>query len=61
MSILSSIGQIATRYSAARARYLTERSIRSLPPELQKDIGWPDVADCFNHNGRTLDPCSGAR
>lgn len=53
MSIRSSIGRIATRYSAARARYMTERSIRSLPLELQKDIGWPEVADCVAHNERS--------
>jgi hypothetical protein len=52
MSILSSIGRIATRYSVAHARYRTERSIRSLPLELQKDIGWPEVADCVAHNER---------
>lgn len=45
MSILSSIGRIATAYSRARARYRTERTLRSLPPELQKDIGWPEAAD----------------
>ena len=43
MSILSSIGRIATEFSAARARYQTERAIRSLPIELQKDIGWPEA------------------
>ncbi|PZV35127.1 hypothetical protein [Mesorhizobium kowhaii] len=35
----------ATEFSAARARYQTERAIRSLPIELQKDIGWPEAAD----------------
>ncbi len=45
MSILSSIGRIATEFSAARARYRTERAIRALPVELQKDIGWPEAAD----------------
>ncbi len=45
MSILSSIGRIAAEFSAARARHQTERSIRSLPLELQKDIGWPDAFD----------------
>lgn len=45
MSILSSIGRIATEYSAARARYQTERAIRALPPEVQKDIGWPDATN----------------
>jgi hypothetical protein len=43
MSILSTIGRLAAEYSQARARYLTERSINSLPVELQKDIGWPDA------------------
>ena len=45
MSILSSIGRIASEFSAARARHQTERTIRSLPVELQKDIGWPDAFD----------------
>ena len=45
MSILSSIGRLATEFSAARARYQTERAIHSLPIELQKDIGWPEAAD----------------
>jgi hypothetical protein len=43
MSILSSIGRFAAEFSAARARHQTERTIRSLPAELQKDIGWPDA------------------
>jgi len=49
MSILSSIGRIAAEFSAARARHHTERTIRSLPIELQKDIGWPDA---FNSDNR---------
>lgn len=44
MSILSTIGHYAAEYSAARARYLTERQVRSLPTEIQKDIGWPDAS-----------------
>lgn len=43
MSILSTIGRFAAEYTAARNRYLTERSVRSLPTEIQKDIGWPDL------------------
>jgi len=43
MSIFSSIGRIAAEFSAARARHKTELTIRSLPVELQKDIGWPDA------------------
>ncbi|AWC23504.1 hypothetical protein WHT83_18890 [Aminobacter sp. P9b] len=45
MSILSSIGRIASEFNAARARYHTARSVRSLPLELQKDIGWPEAFD----------------
>ena len=45
MSIFSTLGHLAHRYSQARARYLTERAIRTLPMELQKDIGWPDTLE----------------
>ena len=41
MSILSSLSRFAADYKAARSRYMTERSIRALPTEIQKDIGWP--------------------
>ena len=61
MSILSSISRIATEYSAARARYQTERAIRSLPIELQKDIGWPEVADCIHRNQRGAGSWAGAK
>jgi len=50
MSILSSIGRIATEFSLARTRLRTERALRALPLELQKDIGWPEADDeraCF--------------
>jgi len=50
MSILARIGNIAARYSKVRSRYLTERTVRSLPFEIQKDIGWPDVmTKCLPH------------
>lgn len=45
MSILSSIGRIASGFNAARARNRTARSINSLPLELRKDIGWPEAFD----------------
>jgi hypothetical protein len=45
MSILSSIGRIASEFKSARVRHQTERTIRSLPLELQKDIGWPEALD----------------
>ena len=47
MSILSNLSRFAADYKAARSRYLTERSIRTLPTEIQKDIGWPDA---YRHN-----------
>jgi hypothetical protein len=56
MSILSSIGRIAAEFKTARVRHQTERTIRSLPPELQKDIGWPDTyegAKAYNHGAGT--------
>ncbi len=45
MSIISSIGRIASDFSAARARYQTERMLRDLPDDIRKDIGWPDALD----------------
>lgn len=42
-TILSTIGRIASEFSAARTRYRTERAIYALPIELQKDIGWPEA------------------
>lgn len=59
MSILTSIGRIATQFNAARLRYQTERSLRSLPLELQKDIGWPETFDSktghrHGHGGQAI-------
>jgi hypothetical protein len=48
MSVLSSIGRVATRYAAARARHRSERILLSLPASLRKDIGFPDVFDAQN-------------
>ncbi|AZO28822.1 hypothetical protein [Mesorhizobium sp. M1B.F.Ca.ET.045.04.1.1] len=48
MSILSSIGRVATRYAAARARYRSERILLSLPAELREDIGFPEIFDARN-------------
>ncbi|MER8412206.1 MULTISPECIES: hypothetical protein [unclassified Mesorhizobium] len=49
MSVLSSIGRVATRYAAARARHRSERILLSLPASLRKDIGFPDVFDAQNN------------
>jgi hypothetical protein len=43
MFTLSSIGRITARYMQARARHRSERALLSLPIELRKDIGWPEI------------------
>jgi hypothetical protein len=48
MSILSSLGRVASRYAQNRARHRSERELLSLPIELRKDIGWPEIADRRN-------------
>ncbi|MGX7874266.1 hypothetical protein ACVDG5_017275 [Mesorhizobium sp. ORM6] len=45
MSVLSSISRIATRYAAVRARHRSEWILLSLPAELHKDIGYPEIFD----------------
>ena len=45
MSVISALSHLATEYRNARSRYLTERQVRSLPIEIQKDIGWPDAQE----------------
>lgn len=60
-SILSTIGRIATEYSAARTRYQTERAIRSLPIELQKDIGWLEASDTRSATSRGAGNWAGGR
>ena len=61
MSILSSIGRIATEFAYARARYQTERAIHALPIELQKDIGWPEAADTRKLDSHGAGNWAGAR
>ncbi|TIQ83301.1 MAG: hypothetical protein E5X44_28585 [Mesorhizobium sp.] len=61
MSILSSVGRIATRYSAARARYRSERALLSLPIELRKDIGWPEIVVDAQNSRRIAISLSEAR
>jgi len=47
MSIMSRFNRFAENYRAARAAAKTEASIRALPLELQRDIGWPHA---YRHN-----------
>ena len=61
MSILSSVGRIATSYSAARARYRSERALLSLPIELRKDIGWPEIVVDAQNSRRIAISLSEAR
>ncbi|RWK56991.1 MAG: hypothetical protein E5X43_06955 [Mesorhizobium sp.] len=61
MSILSSVGRIAIRYSAARARYRSERALLSLPIELRKDIGWPEIVVDAQNSRRIAISLSEAR
>jgi hypothetical protein len=42
MSLLSIIRNAARQYHARREWARTERIIASLPPEIRKDIGWPN-------------------
>lgn len=62
MSIFLSIERIANDYAVARARYRTERAIRALPHELQKDIGWPESADIhLNQETRGIGSWAGGK
>jgi hypothetical protein len=61
MSILSSIGRIAAEFSAARARHQAVRTIRALPPELQKDIGWPDAFELRIGSARGVGTWAGSK
>jgi len=53
MSVLSSIGRLANRYAAARARHSGERILLSPPAELRKDIGFPELFDAQNSRRAT--------
>ncbi|MBS3649596.1 hypothetical protein KEU06_13355 [Pseudaminobacter sp. 19-2017] len=41
MSILNDIGRLGASLRKARRNQLAVREMNALPPELQKDIGWP--------------------
>jgi hypothetical protein len=41
MSVFNSIGHYIAGFRRMRELARTERMIRSLPSEVQKDIGWP--------------------
>jgi len=52
MLILAKIASLAAEYHKTRQRNKTERSVRALPLEIQKDIGWLDL-----QSPRTM-PCN---
>ena len=60
MSVMSALSHLATEYRAARRRYLTERQVRSLPIESQKDIGWPDAHESRSVRNIALGSWSGS-
>lgn len=43
MSILGRLSQYARNYKDRRERMWTYLQVSSLPHEMQKDIGWPDI------------------
>ena len=45
MSVFDRIDHYITDFRRARELAKTERMIRALPSEVQKDIGWPDVSE----------------
>jgi len=50
MSILNAFDHYLVGFRARRDLARTERMISNLPPDVQKDIGWPDVMTrCLPH------------
>ena len=47
MSILDEIARFGEALKKARRYRQTIREINALPPEIQKDIGWPEA---YRHN-----------
>jgi hypothetical protein len=52
MSVYSTLSRFARNWRAARERAVTRRILGTLPNEVLKDIGWPEVDD---RNHRNLD------
>lgn len=55
-NLLSEVGRYIERARMAHSRRRTERLIGSLPHELRKDIGWPDITQA--QQGRDGAPAS---
>mgnify|MGYP003384540700 CR=1 FL=1 len=54
MSILDKISGFGASMANARRERNAIRTIRSLPPELQRDIGWPTQENDGNRSMRSI-------
>lgn len=45
MSIFQALANLTSDYRARRRRYYNYVTLRSLPVEIQKDIGWMEALD----------------
>jgi len=61
MSIYSALSHFAAEWRIARAEARTYRIIGSLPREVQKDIGWPDVSQRRSRTHLALGSWAGDR
>ncbi|WP_127598944.1 hypothetical protein [Nitratireductor alexandrii] len=43
MSMFGTVGRMVHAYMQMRRLNRNERIVAALPPEIQKDIGWPDL------------------
>lgn len=41
MSFYASLSRLTTQWRSDRSRTRTQRILDALPPEIRKDIGWP--------------------
>ncbi|WP_292262824.1 DUF1127 domain-containing protein [Mesorhizobium sp.] len=44
VAMFKSLNRIRAAFAQARRRRRTTRELNELPPEIRKDIGWPDTA-----------------
>lgn len=54
MSLFAIIHSVAHDLHERRVRYLTERAISGLSPQMRKDIGWPDTGEGRRPRERTF-------
>ncbi|MEO9613089.1 MAG: hypothetical protein ABJG86_11460 [Nitratireductor sp.] len=52
MSMFSTVGRMVHAFAEMRRLSRNERIIAALPPEIQKDIGWPDPGAHRSQNRR---------